>query len=302
MVNQEQNGNSENSPLKGRILEISSQWMIPGKISKATAWQTLERRLDGITAVGKTITFDFRLLLRLAASLSLVALAAYFVFHQYDVEVFTKRGEHRLVTLPDHSTVMLNATSSLHYNKLMFYLVRNVTFDGEGFFTITKGDHFKVVTEVATVEVLGTQFNLMSTADKYEVACTEGKVRISTNQENNSKVLLIGGQYTSLRNGQFDEPSNVKEEKISWKNGEFYFENTSLSDVLKTLSVQYDIRIHIEIPNPADRHYTGYFTTHNLKEALDLICVPLSLEYKILGPSDVKILPNNKLTNKPKSK
>jgi ferric-dicitrate binding protein FerR (iron transport regulator) len=184
----------------------------------------------------------------------------------------------------------------------MFYLVRNIAFDGEGFFTITKGDHFKAITEVATVEVLGTQFNLMSTDDKYEVACTEGKVRISTNQENNSKVLLSAGQYTSLRNGQFDEPSKVKEEKISWKNGEFYFENTSLSDVLKTLSLQYDVTIHIEIANPSARHYTGYFTTHNLKEALDLICVPLSLEYKILGPSDVMILPNNKFTNKPKSK
>jgi len=291
MVNQEQNGNSENGPLKGRILDISSQWMIPGKLSKATAWQTLERRLDGITTVGKTITLDLRLLLRLAASLSLVALAAYFVFHQYDVEVFTKRGEHRLITLPDHSAVMLNATSSLHYNKLMFYLVKNVVLDGEGFFTITKGDHFKAVTEVATVEVLGTQFNLMSTDDKYEVACTEGMVRISTNQENNSKVLLSAGQYTSLRNGQFDEPSKVNEEKISWKNGEFYFENTSLSDVLKTLALQYDITIHVEIANPSARHYTGYFTTHNLKEALDLICVPLSLEYKILGPSDVMILP-----------
>ena len=302
MVNQEQNENSENSTLKGRILDVSSQWMIPGKISKATAWQTLERRLDRITTVGKTITLDFRLFLRLAASLSLVALAAYFIFHQYDVEVFTKRGEHRLITLPDHSTVMLNATSSLQYNKLMFYLVRNVSFDGEGFFTITKGDHFKVVTEVATVEVLGTQFNLMSTDEKYEVACTEGKVRISTNQKNNSKILLNAGQYTSLRNGQFDEPSKVKEEKISWKNGEFYFEDTSLSEVLKTVSAQYDIRIQIEIENPSARHYTGYFTTHNLKEALDLICVPLSLEYKILGPSDVMILPNNKLTNKSKSK
>jgi len=302
MVNQEQNENSENSTLKGRILDVSSQWMIPGKISKATAWQTLERRLDRITTVGKTITLDFRLFLRLAASLSLVALAAYFIFHQYDVEVFTKRGEHRLITLPDHSTVMLNATSSLQYNKLMFYLVRNVSFDGEGFFTITKGDHFKVVTEVATVEVLGTQFNLISTDEKYEVACTEGKVRISTNQKNNSKVLLNAGQYTSLLNGQFDEPSKVKEEKISWKNGEFYFENTSLSEVLKTVSAQYDIRIQIEIENPSARHYTGYFTTHNLKEALDLICVPLSLEYKILGPSDVMILPNNKLTNKSKSK
>ncbi|HMG91447.1 MAG TPA: FecR domain-containing protein [Chryseolinea sp.] len=301
MVNQEQIGDSEHSPLKRRILDVSYQWTVAGKISKPAAWQILERRLNVIAVTGKTITLDFALLLRIAASLSIVALAAYFVYLQFDVEVFTKRGEHKLVTLPDHSTVMLNAASSLHYNKLMFGLARNVTLDGEGFFTITKGNRFTAASKSATVEVLGTQFNLMSTADKYEVACTEGKVRISNNKRD-SNVILIAGQYTALHNAQFDAPSKVKEENISWKKGEFYFENASLPEVFKTLSLQYDIRIQIEIANPSARHYTGYFTKNNLNEALDLICVPLSLQYKMLGPSEVKILPNKKLTNKPKSK
>jgi transmembrane sensor len=301
MVNQEQIGASENNPLKRRILDVSLQWAIPGKISKAGAWQNLERRLNGIGTTGKTITLDLTLLLRIAASLSLVALAAYFLYHQYDVEVFTKRGEHKLVTLPDHSTVMLNAASSLSYNNLMFSLARNVTFDGEGFFTITKGNRFTAISKRATIEVLGTQFNLMSTVDRYEVACTEGKVRISNN-EKTSKLILVAGQYTVLHNARFDKPAKVKDEKISWKNGEFYFENTALPEVLKTLSLQYDISIQLEIANPSARHYTGYFTKNNLKEALELICVPLSLDYKMLGPSDVKIFPNNKLTNKPKSK
>ena len=301
MVNQEKIGDSENSPLKRRILDVSFQWTIPGKISKSGAWQILEERLNGIATAGKTTTFDFTLLLRIAASLSLIALAAYFLYHQYDVEVFTKRGEHKLVTLPDHSTVMLNAASSLSYNSLMFSLTRNVAFEGEGFFTITKGNRFTAVSKPATIEVLGTQFNLMSTANKYEVACTEGKVKISNN-EKDSKLILVAGQYTALHNAQFDALSQVKEEKISWKNGEFYFENTSLADVLKTLSLQYDISVQLEIANPSARHYTGYFTNKNLKEALDLICVPLSLEYEIVGLSKVKIFPSNKLTNKPKSK
>ncbi|HEX6891348.1 MAG TPA: FecR domain-containing protein [Chryseolinea sp.] len=301
MVNQEQIGESENGPLKQRILDVSFKWAVPGKISKAGAWHTLERRLNGIAAAGQAITLDLTLLLRIAASLSLVALAAYFVYHQYDVEVFTRRGEHNLVTLPDHSTVMLNAASSLQYNTLMFRLARNVTFNGEGFFTVSKGNRFIAESNSGRVEVLGTQFNLLATADNYEVACTEGKVRISNNR-NDSNVILFAGQFTVLHDAQFDKPSKIREEKISWKKGEFYFENTSLPDVLKTLSLQYDISIQIEIENPSARHYTGYFTKYNLKEALDLICVPLSLEYKMLGPSDVKIFPNNKLTNKPKSK
>jgi transmembrane sensor len=301
MVNQERTGESKDSASKRRILDVSYQWTVAGKTSTTDAWQMFERRLNGIADAGKTIRFDFTLLLRIAASLSLVALAAYFVYHQYDVEVFTRRAEHKLVTLPDNSTVMLNAASSLQYNTLMFCFARNVTFTGEGFFTIKKGNRFTAECKNATLEVLGTQFNLLSTADNYEVACTEGKVRISNNKRD-SNVILVAGQFTGLQNGQFYKPSKVREEKISWRKGEFYFENTSLPEVLETLSLQYDIRIQIEIANPSARYYTGYFTKNNLKEALELICVPLSLEYKILGPLDVKIFPSNKLTNKLKSK
>ncbi len=288
MVNQEKNGISENSPLIGRILDVSSRLRVVEKISKESAWLRIENRLAQLVSSGKEISFDFTLLLKIAASLLVVALAAYFVYHQYDVEIFTRRGEHKLVTLPDQSKIILNAASSVHYNALMFYLARNVSFEGEGFFTITKGDRFNVVTGIATVEVLGTQFNLKSNGSGYEVACTEGKVRISTNQENSS-VLLIGGQATSLVNGVFDTPSQAEKESISWKNGEFYFDNAPLLDVLNILSLQYDIDLQIEIANPSDRYYSGYFTNHNLREALDLICIPLDLEYELKGSSQVRI-------------
>jgi len=288
MVNQEKNGINENSPLIGRILELSSRLRVVEKLSRESAWQRIESRLVQLTSSGKEIGFDFTLFLKIAASLLVVALTAYFVYHQYDVEIFTRRGEHKLVTLPDQSTILLNAASSVRYNTLMFYLARNVSFEGEGFFTIAKGDRFNVVTGIATVEVLGTQFNLKSNSSGYEVACTEGKVRISTNQKTSS-VLLIGGQATSLENGVFDTPSQVEKESISWKNGEFYFDDAPLLDVLNILSLQYDIDLQIEIANQSDRYYSGYFTNDNLREALDLICIPLDLEYELKGSSQVRI-------------
>ena len=291
MVNQEKNGINENSPLIGRILDVSSRLRVVEKISREGAWLRIENQLAQLASSGKEISFDFTLFLKIAASLLVVALAAYFVYHQYDVEIFTRRGEHKLVTLPDQSKIILNAASSVHYNTLMFYLARNVSFEGEGFFTITKGDRFNVVTGLATVEVLGTQFNLKSNSSCYEVACTEGKVRISTSQ-NNSSVLLIGGQATSLVNGVLDTPSQVEKESISWRDGEFYFDNAPLLDVLNILSLQYDIDLQIEVANPSDRYYSGYFTNHNLREALDLICIPLELEYELKGSSQVRIKSN----------
>jgi ferric-dicitrate binding protein FerR (iron transport regulator) len=288
MVNQEKNGINENNPLMGRILNASSRLRVVENISRENAWQRIESRLVQLASSGKEISFDFTVFLKVAASLLIVALAAYFVYHHYDVDIFTRRGEHTLVTLPDQSTIVLNAASSVHYNTLMFYLARNVSFEGEGFFTITKGDQFNVVTEVATVEVLGTQFNIKSNSTNYEIACTEGKVRVNT-KDNTSSVLLIGGQATSLVNGAFDRPSQVKKESISWKNGEFYFDNAILPDVLNILSLQYDIDLQVEVTNPSSRRYSGYFTNHNLREALDLISIPLDLEYEMKGSSQVRI-------------
>lgn len=287
MATQEHNGEN-NRFLKEHILYVSSKLRVVEKTSRESAWMRIENRLAQLASSGKEVSFDFTLFLKIAASLLIVAIAAYFVYHQYDVEILTRRGEHKLVTLPDQSKIFLNAASSVHYNMLMFYLARNVSFEGEGFFTITKGDQFSVITEIATVEVLGTQFNLKSNINNYEVACTEGKVRIRANQ-GNSSVFLMGGQETSLENGVFNTPSQVKKESISWRNGEFYFDNSPLLAVLNVLSLQYDIDLQIEVADPSSRYYTGYFTKHNLRQALDLICIPLDLEYEQKGASQVRI-------------
>lgn len=43
---------------------------------------------------------------------------------------------------------------------------------------------------------------------------------------------------------------------------------------------QFGVKIHL----PADeRHYTGYFTTASLEEALQLVCLPMGYEWEIRG-------------------
>ena len=222
---------------------------------------------------------------KIAASLLIVALAAYIVYHQQEVELFTSRGEHRLITLPDHSTVLLNAESSLHYNSLLFSFTRKVNFDGEGFFSVQKGSRFDVVSENGTVRVLGTQFNVVTRDSTYEVACVEGKVSVQNRRD--SKVVLTAGLRTFLSNNNLQQPAPVGPEVTSWTSGEFYFDNAPLSQVVNTLSLQYNITVQLE--NVDVRYYTGYFTKYDLEEALKLICVPLSLNYEILNTSEVKI-------------
>ncbi len=272
--------------LKDKILKVSAVFSVPSKITTVQAWQTLERRVLTSVPQGNEIKFDFTFYLKIAASLCILALAAFTIYNFQHIELLTAKGEHQLITLPDHSTVMLNAGSSLQYNALLFAFTRKVNINGEGFFTIKKGSKFQVTSQHGVVEVLGTQFNILSRKAIYQVACTEGKVRVS-NSDNISNVILTAGLQTALSNKNLNQPSPVKSDVTAWKQGEFYFENTSLEEVLNTLELQYNITIHIN--GSTARSYTGYFTNNNLEESLKLVCLPLELNYEILNNNEVKI-------------
>lgn len=242
----------------------------------------------------KEIRVDFSLYLKIAASLCIIALAALTLYNLQDVNVLTGRGEHQLITLPDQSTVLLNAGSTLQYNTFLFAFTRKLHFTGEGLFSVVKGSRFKVVSPQGAVEVLGTQFNILSRKNTYEVACLEGKVKV-TNLTNTSRVILTSGLNTALMNKNLKQPEAFKSEITAWQNGEFYFENSPLSEVLTTLELQYDIKIHFD--GPSARSYTGYFTANNLEESLKLVCLPLDLDYEVLNNKEIKISNKSKLLN-----
>ena len=272
--------------LREKILSEAAMFLVPTGITSVEAWQTFEKRMVVVSRQEREIRPDFTFYLKIAASVLIIALAVFTIYDFHEVHVVTNRGEHRLIILPDHSTVLLNAGSALQYNGLLFAFTRKVNFNGEGFFTVQKGSRFKVISLQGVIEILGTQFNVRSRNDTYEVACTEGKVKVS-NTAKTSSVILTNGLQTVLTNETLRRPAHFKSELISWKNGEFYFENASLGEVFKTLELQYNISIHWD--DMAARTYTGYFTNKNLNESLKLVCLPLGLSYEISEHNEVNI-------------
>jgi transmembrane sensor len=285
MGNYKQIENGSNS-LRERVLQVSAAFMVPSGISRIDAWPPLEKKITAAVPGRKEIKVDFSLYLKIAASLCIIALAALTLYDLQEVHVLTGSGEHKLISLPDHSTVLLNAGSTLQYNTFLFAFTRKIHFTGEGIFSIVKGSRFKVFGQHGVVEVLGTKFNVRSRRNAYEVSCLEGKVKV-TSLENTSPVILTAGLSTALENKKLKPAVAFKSEIIAWKNGEFYFDNSPLSEVLETLELQYDIRIHFD--DSTTRSYSGYFTAINLDEALKLVCLPLDLEYEVLSQKEVNI-------------
>jgi ferric-dicitrate binding protein FerR (iron transport regulator) len=75
--------------------------------------------------------------------------------------------------------------------------------------------------------------------------------------------------------------------EADWRNGEFIFSDTPLNEVFMELGRQFNIKIKAQ--SHEGRIYTGRFSNKNLQEALQLICLPMGLTYRIENDSSVVI-------------
>ena len=212
-----------------------------------------------------------------AAAVLVVALGLLYVMtlssqHQ------TSFGEQLAVLLPDNSSVKLNANSKLEYKTLNWKSNRTLELEGEAFFDVEKGQSFKVFTNLGLVEVLGTEFNVISRDAYFEVQCMEGKVRVSSNTLNKEVILLPGDAVRVVNNILEEWDFNLDES--NWTLGETTFFNTPISQVLLALENQFQIKFdktNIDL----NKRFTGAFTHKNLNLALKTVSGPMGISYTV---------------------
>ena len=193
------------------------------------------------------------------------------------METFTtENGEITNVTLPDDSEVTLNAGSQIVYSGNRFNTHRKVQLTGEAYFKVSKGNTFSVVTTEGTIKVLGTTFNVRSRDKKLSVICYTGKVKVS---DYFTSVYLSKGEKTAKLPGEIlqDAQPTDTNEGLKWRNGLFYFQNSSLKEVLAELSRQYDAVIYLP-ESEEKRVITTSFDNKNIASALFNILWPLNLK------------------------
>lgn len=268
-----------------QILITSGKFRVPFTATREEVWKKL-----GFKKARQVNLFTTWM--SKAAAIILIAAATFTLYKYQHIQVDTLRAEHKSVKLPDNSTVMLNAESSLSYNSLLWSINRKVNFKGEGFFEVEKGSRFTVFTPNGTVTVLGTSFNVIARSSLYKVACISGKVKVECDTKTNAVILTPGLHTEASDEKSLSAPVPYEDHQLSWTNGEFHFNQASLASVIETLERQYNINIQLQTTE--QRTYTGYFTNKNLDEALKLVCLPLGLEYKI-SQADEVIIFNKKI-------
>lgn len=280
--------NSEFEDLK-KIATISGQLIVPEGLSRKDAWEKLMEKTTGteIEPEDKTIliTQFFRWAGAVAAALAMI-FAVYFFTRSQVISISTQAGEKYTLYLPDSSMVILNAESQLAYDKDGWYDNRSLKLNGEAYFEVRKGERFTVNSQKGKVEVLGTKFNVKDRSGETEIACYEGKVRVSSQIGKTSREITEGMGVKISAENRLSDFSFVSDDKPQWTDGKFLFNEAPFYLVIAELERQYSVKV--EFPEISSS-YTGAFFDNDLKNALLLVCEPMGLTYEFTDSTHIRL-------------
>ncbi len=253
---------------------------VEAKKSKDQVWADLEKMMEQpIQKEAKIKKLDFSVW-RIAASILLLLSFTALGMRFYFKEVNCPPGEQKNATLPDGSTVQLNAKSVISFHPLWWRMKREVDLRGEAFFKVKKGEKFTVVSKNGETSVMGTSFNIFARDEDYEVTCLTGRVRVSSNKTRDEIIITPNQMATLNSSGKLDANLDVNAKlALGWTKGQFIFTQIPLRKVLSEISLRYGVAIK----NTAglNQLYTGSFIKEReIEPVLDLVCKPFDVEYK----------------------
>jgi transmembrane sensor len=232
------------------------------------------------SAVAKTVSIAAwtKRIISVAAALLLLLSATTYL---YTKDTKSVAGKTVAVTLPDGSLAQLSSASEISYRPLLWLLsVHDVTLKGEAYFSGHHADGFTVKTDNGEVNVLGTSFNVRTFDNRLQVACINGRVKVSTHQS--SVVLTAGMETAAQEEGQLTTQHFTDVESITgWTHGVFSFYDCPLTDVLRDVERNYGVTIEASTDIDTLR-YTGRFTRNKpVESVLAIIGQSYNISFKI---------------------
>lgn len=204
-----------------------------------------------------------------------------------DIVVEAPLGSKTKLTLPDGSTVWLNAGSKMIYSQGFGVSDRRLAFQGEGYFEVEKNDEmpFLVQTHDVNVTVVGTKFNFRNYPEDEEavVELLEGKVALENQLKEESVRYLSPNEKMVLHKatGEMDITSAKVKEATLWTENILLFDEDLLPDIVRELERSYHVQIEIENEDLKQTRFYGQFNQleQNIYDVLDMLSETGKLKY-----------------------
>ncbi len=204
---------------------------------------------------------------------------------QFSQSIHTAQAGQREVTLPDGSALTLNQNTHL---EVAFYPRRRevVLLQGEAFFEVATrhGDPFQVTSGDTRIHVVGTAFNVRTSASALYVKVREGTVKVERRARNGNQVEILNagdGVEAEGRNDVLKRSSSEPEAAGSWRTGQLVFRNVSLYEVADELRGYLGEPIEVVGRQVRNHRLSGFASTANPQDFLQALpqLLPVSVQH-----------------------
>lgn len=256
-----------------KILSECGSWKLP-----AVKNSYAEFKLNKLTNKSKSN----RSWMKIAASIVIIiGLTTFSYMRLFNITTITTRaGESMAIKLPDGCEVLLNGNSTLSYNNWNWKEKREVEMDGQAYFDISVKGPFRVSFNGGTVDVVGTEFDILSHNEANIVKCFEGTVDITFSKETYRLTHNMGVRnFSSGKESEFI----FEGDKANWTTDYTQFNKAPLEEVVSALSLRYNFEFITNNTPIETVTFTGRFPNNDAETALEMVFKPMSISYTKTG-------------------
>lgn len=200
-----------------------------------------------------------------------------------ETSIYAPMGSRVAFNLPDGTQGFLNSGSTLTYS-IPFANNRTVKIQGEAWLDVARDEQhpFEIGAGASAVRVLGTSFNISAYPNEsyVEVVLEEGSVEFQANdatpavQLKPSERLVFNGERISI---EATETAKYK----GWTEGKLIFKGDKMSEVAHRLERWYNVEVEIVNPELNDYVFRATFEDDSLEEVLKLLSMTSPIRYHI---------------------
>jgi len=239
-----------------------------------------------------SISYSF---IGVAASLVALIAIVFVLNNNQPIQVMTGYGEVVSVDLPDGSVVNVDANSSISMiNNWSNRRSRDIKLQNSAYFNVTNdpkigGAAFNVLTNLATIEVIGTEFLVDSDPSNLTVLVKYGKVKVSPNNSSDFETqILTAGDKLIIKDGELLTSVQLNQKMIAselaWINGQISLQNTSFDELSTIVKERFNKTLVVdEALRTSTRAVDGTYPIMSVKSLLDPVATALDLQIRYNG-------------------
>lgn len=252
-----------------KIASYSSELKVPDFDADLLYQNTIKHK----KASPKVISFYQSKWFKIAAFLVILLGLSFLLQNTITATELAENGKKTSFSLPDNSQIVLNSGSKIQYRKWNWDNNRKLELNGEAYFKVAHGKKFEVNTNLGKVTVLGTQFDVKSRNNRFDVTCYEGRVKV---QYKDKTVIITKGTLVSFDADYFDRQT-ITNTKPEWTSNQIIFRKENLKTIIEELERQYDCKIVLN-SEKNNQLFTGTLPSNSIKTALEIVAATFHMK------------------------